>query len=117
MFTFYLQLLIKSISLLCSEEAFIQFPYCLFFYVALQNNCIILRAIVLRSPRWIWLLGVFLVAQMVKNLPTVQETWIQSLSLEDPQEKGNGYPFQYCLENSFHGQRSLAGYSPWGHSV
>ena len=29
--------------------------------------------------------------------------------------EGNGYPFLYsCLENS-HGQRSLAGYSPWDH--
>ena len=28
---------------------------------------------------------------------------------------GHGSPFQYsCLENS-QGQRSLAGYSPWGH--
>ena len=28
--------------------------------------------------------------------------------------EGNGYPLQYsCLENP-HGQRSLAGYSPWG---
>ena len=25
---------------------------------------------------------------MVKNLPAVQETWVQSLSLEDPPEKG-----------------------------
>ena len=30
----------------------------------------------------------FLVAQMVKNLPTVQETWVQSLGREDPLEKG-----------------------------
>ena len=29
--------------------------------------------------------------------------------------EGNGYPLQYsCLENP-HEQRSLAGYSPWGH--
>ena len=29
--------------------------------------------------------------------------------------EGNGNPLQYsCLENP-HGQRSLAGYSPWGH--
>ena len=29
--------------------------------------------------------------------------------------EGNGYPLQYsCLENP-HGQRSLAGYSPWDH--
>ena len=26
-------------------------------------------------------------AQMVKNLPAIQETWIQSLSQEDPLEK------------------------------
>ena len=28
-----------------------------------------------------------LVAQLVKNLPTVQETWVQSLSQEDPLKK------------------------------
>ena len=30
----------------------------------------------------------FLVAQMVKNLPAAQETWVQSLGWEDPLEKG-----------------------------
>ena len=29
-----------------------------------------------------------LVAQLVKNLPTIQETWILSLGWEDPLEKG-----------------------------
>ena len=29
-----------------------------------------------------------LVTQMVKNLPAMQETWVQSLVLEDPLEKG-----------------------------
>ena len=29
-----------------------------------------------------------LVAQMVKNMPAVQETWVQSLGPEDPLEKG-----------------------------
>ena len=29
-----------------------------------------------------------LVAQLVKNPPTMQETWVQSLSFEDPLEKG-----------------------------
>ena len=29
-----------------------------------------------------------LVSQMVKNLPTMWETWVQSLALEDPLEKG-----------------------------
>ena len=30
----------------------------------------------------------FLVAQKVKNLPTMQETWVQSLYWEDPLEDG-----------------------------
>ena len=43
-----------------------------------------------------------LVTQMVKNLPAVQETRVQSLGREDPLEKGmNGHPLQYyCLENT-----------------
>ena len=32
--------------------------------------------------------GVSLMAQMVKNLPAVQETWVQSLGREDTLEKG-----------------------------
>ena len=32
--------------------------------------------------------GASLVAHMVKNLPAMQETWIQSLGQEDPLEKG-----------------------------
>ena len=30
----------------------------------------------------------FLVAQMVKNLPVMQETWVQSLGWKDPLEEG-----------------------------
>ena len=42
-----------------------------------------------------------LVAQLVKNLPAMRETWVQSLGCEDPLEKGKGYPLQYSgLENS-----------------
>ena len=29
-----------------------------------------------------------LVAQMVKNLPAMQKTWVQSMDLEDPLEEG-----------------------------
>ena len=32
--------------------------------------------------------GAFLVAQLVKNLPAMQKTWVQSLGWEDPLEKG-----------------------------
>ena len=44
--------------------------------------------------------GSSLVAQMVKNLPAMQETRVQSLGREDPLERGHGNPLQYsCLEN------------------
>ena len=32
--------------------------------------------------------GASLMTQMVKNLPIMQETWVQSLGREDPLEKG-----------------------------
>ena len=55
-----------------------------------------------------------LVVQMVKNPPATQETWIQSLGLEDSPGGRHGNPLQYsCLENP-HGQRSLVGDSTWG---
>ena len=54
-----------------------------------------------------------LLAQMVKTLPAMQETWVQSLGWEDPPEKGMVIHFR-TLPGGFHGQRSLAGYSPWG---
>ena len=44
------------------------------------------------NPSW--------VAQMVKNLLAMQETWAQSLGWEDSPGEGNGNPLQYsCLEN------------------
>jgi len=41
---------------------------------------------VLRGSRTV--LWGFPVAQMVKNLPAMQEIWVQSLGQEDPLEKG-----------------------------
>ena len=44
-----------------------------------------------------------LVAQLVKNPPAMQETWVQSLDWEDPLEKGKAWSgsLQYSgLENS-----------------
>ena len=37
----------------------------------------------------------FLVAQLVKNLPAMWETWIRSLCWEDSGGEGKGYPPQY----------------------
>ena len=51
--------------------------------------------------------------QLVKNLPAMQETWIQSLGQEDPQEKGMA-THSSILATESHGQRGLVGYSPWG---
>ena len=54
------------------------------------------------------------VAQMVKNLPAVQETWVRFLGQEDPLEKGKA-PRSRILAGKSNGQRSLVGYSTWGH--
>ena len=76
-----------------------------------------------------------LVAQLVKNPPAIWETWVWSLCWEDTLEEGMATHFSilffflinffnwriialqnfvvFCLENP-HGQRSLAGCSPWG---
>ena len=50
-------------------------------------------------------------AQMVKRLPSVLETKVQSLGGEDPLEEE--METQVFLTGKSHGQRSLAGYSPW----
>ena len=55
---------------------------------------------------------VSLVAQLVKNLPTMQETWVQFLGQEDPLEKGMA-SHSSILAWRIHGQRSLVGYSLW----
>ena len=47
------------------------------------------------------------------NLPTTQETWVQSLGQENPLE-GAWQPTPVFLPGVSHGQRSRAGYSPWG---
>ena len=45
-------------------------------------------------------------AQLVKNLPAMRETWVQSLGWEDPLEKRKA---TYPLENF------MGLYSPWGY--
>ena len=55
---------------------------------------------------------------MVKNLPAKAANTRDLSSVPGSGRSpggGHGNPLQYsCLEKS-HGQRSLAGYSPWGH--
>ena len=49
-----------------------------------------------------------LLAQMVKTLPTIQETQVQSLSQEDPLEKGMA-THSSILAWRIHGRKSLVG--------
>ena len=58
--------------------------------------------------------GASKVAQMVKNLPAMQETWVRSLGWEDPLEKG------LATNSSIHAwkipwtEEPGGLYSPWG---
>ena len=52
-------------------------------------------------------------SQMVKNMPAMQETQVQSLGREDPWQR-KWQPTSVFLPEEFLGQRRLVGYSPWG---
>ena len=55
-----------------------------------------------------------LVAQMVKRLPTMRETWVQSLGWEDLLEKEMA-THSSILAWKIPWMRRLEGYSPWSH--
>ena len=57
-----------------------------------------------------------LVAQMVKNLPAMQETWVQSLDGEDPLEEEIA-THSSILAWRIPGTEKPGGQSPWGHGV
>ena len=65
------------------------------------------------SPKKLTTNGVSLVTQTVKNLPAMQETQVWCLGQEDPLEKGMATTPVF-LPGELHGQKSVAGYSPWG---
>ena len=50
-------------------------------------------------------------AQTVKHLPAMLETWVRSLGWEDPLEKEMA-THSSILPGKSHGQRNLVGYSP-----
>ena len=55
----------------------------------------------------------FPVAQVVKNLPAMQEAWIPSLGRKIPWRR-EWQPTPIFLPGESQGQRSLAGHSLWG---
>ena len=50
---------------------------------------------------------------MVKRLPAMRETVVQSRGWKDPLEKETAI-HSSTLPGKFHGLRKLVGYSPWG---
>ena len=58
----------------------------------------------------------FLGDSVIKNLPANAGDVDSIPGLRRSPEGGNGNPLQHsCLENLMERERSLAGYSPWGH--
>ena len=53
-------------------------------------------------------------AQLLKNLPAMQETWVRFLGREDPLEKEMAN-YSSILAWRIPWTEEPAGYSPWGH--
>ena len=60
--------------------------------------------------------GTSLVTQMVKRLPTMLETGVQS-PVEKISWRRKWEPTPVFLPGKSHGRWNLIGYSPWGHRV
>ena len=84
-------------------------------------NKIIVIPVIVKGYLNMVLIGIALVTNdrgfpggsVVKNPPAKQETRVQSLGGEDPWRR-KWQPTSVFLPGQSHGQRSLAGYSPWG---
>ena len=66
------------------------------------------------------LIALIRASQVVKNLPADAGDTRDMGSIPGsgrPPGGGNGNPFQYSCLEKFHGQRSLVGYSPQGHTA
>ena len=74
---------------LCTETDFcILFVSCYFTEFISTNDFLVLPCgFPYGLPLW-----AFLVAQLVKNMPAMRETWVQSLGWEDPLEKRKATP-------------------------
>ena len=90
--------------------------YLTLFFISLNYSFTCSISLVLQAAFYYFFRFFFqftIVAHVVKNPPTMQETGIQSLDQKDPLRR-EWLPTPVLLPGEFHGQRSLAGYSPWG---
>ena len=71
----------------------------------MEQNILAVGSFFVTSFHFLW---ASLVAQLVKNSPAMQETWVRSLGWEDPLEKERQPSPVFC-PGEFHGL-----YSPWG---
>ena len=78
----------------------------------LINAAAMLNTAPLLSPLW-----ASLVAQMIKDLIAMQETWVQSLGQEDPLEKGMATHSSILVQRILRTEESSGLHSPWGHRV
>ena len=79
-----------------------------------KRSWVLLAWIVLNKFSFLPTSRASLVAQTVKNLSAMPETWVWWLGWEDPLEKEMA-THSVILPGEIHGQKTLAGYSPWGH--
>ena len=75
----YCSILALPFSLLATEQSRL---------VSAKHMVCLLHFLSSYSGFMLYLCWASLVAQLVKNLPAVQETWVRSLGWEDPLEKG-----------------------------
>ena len=80
----------------------------------MHRGQLLFQVINYRLPkRWMFSSLTSLVAQRVKHLSTMRETWVRSLGRKIPwRRKWQSTPV--LLPGKSHGQRSQVGYSPWG---
>ena len=85
-----------------------------FSEVGIKNGGILKLEQILEGLREVIIFLASPVAQIVKNLHAMQEMQVWSLGQENPcRREWQSTPL--FLTGEFHGQRSLAGYSSWGH--
>ena len=79
-------------------------------YSLFNKNPIIIKPIIKKKPVCYFIPTL---SQMVKYLPAMQETQVQSPGRKDPLER-EWLPTAVFLPGEFHGKKSLECYSTWG---